>query len=84
MDIDDFKDLNDQYGHLVGDEVIKSVSRLLESEKYEGEFVARQGGDEFVALLPRATKEGIDKKALISSADDQLYLSKANGKNRTS
>lgn len=53
FDIDKFKRINDTYGHLVGDEVIKTIAHLTEEhiEQYEG-FVCRYGGEEFVAVLP--------------------------------
>ena len=57
-DIDFFKQLNDRYGHLVGDDVLRRVSRILTSSIRRGDVAARYGGDEFCLLLRGA---GIDK-----------------------
>jgi diguanylate cyclase (GGDEF)-like protein len=52
VDLDGFKDLNDRYGHLYGDNVLRSVGRRLLSISRDEDVIARYGGDEFVALLP--------------------------------
>jgi len=51
MDIDDFKRINDTYGHLVGDDVIKKVSRTIEQAVNDMGQVGRYGGDEFAIIL---------------------------------
>lgn len=58
FDIDKFKSVNDTYGHLAGDEVIKCIASVAEQciEKYNG-FVCRYGGEEFVAALPNMKLE---------------------------
>jgi len=53
FDIDYFKRINDQYGHLVGDQLLKCISRCLTNALGEQIFVARFGGEEFVAVLRR-------------------------------
>jgi diguanylate cyclase (GGDEF)-like protein len=50
IDVDYFKDLNDTYGHLCGDAILKSLSELLMSQKTGHELIARFGGEEFVFL----------------------------------
>lgn len=55
LDIDYFKKLNDTYGHLVGDDVLKATSALLAKEVSSGEIVARYGGEEFAVILPEST-----------------------------
>lgn len=53
MDLDHFKDLNDQYGHAHGDAVLSMVARTLrDTLRCSGDMVARYGGEEFIALLP--------------------------------
>jgi len=56
LDIDDFKAINDQFGHGVGDAVLKEVATLCRSVLREFDTLARYGGEEFVALLPGSTK----------------------------
>jgi len=52
FDIDKFKQINDQYGHQAGDQVLASISRVTRSQIRESEHFARFGGDEFMLLLP--------------------------------
>lgn len=52
FDLDQFKAMNDTYGHAAGDEVIQSFSKTLQSLVPDGSVVARAGGDEFAVLLP--------------------------------
>lgn len=51
-DIDHFKDINDTYGHQIGDEVIKFVAFLMKHHTVESEIVARIGGEEFAIIIP--------------------------------
>jgi diguanylate cyclase len=52
MDIDNFKDLNDQYGHVFGDMVIKAIARRLQLNCRDGIAAYRYGGEEFALLVP--------------------------------
>ena len=58
VDIDHFKAVNDTYGHLVGDEVLRDVARVLQREARTVDVVARYGGEEFVVMLPETGEEG--------------------------
>jgi diguanylate cyclase (GGDEF)-like protein len=55
LDIDYFKLINDQYGHSVGDEVLKQQTQILQGFSRDGDLVARTGGEEFVLLLKDVT-----------------------------
>jgi diguanylate cyclase (GGDEF)-like protein len=52
VDLDEFKLINDRYGHLQGDEVLRSLGKIFRSHLREIDVVCRFGGDEFVVLLP--------------------------------
>ena len=53
LDIDHFKRLNDQHGHMVGDQVLKAFARCLTGVFRETDFIGRFGGEEFAAILPQ-------------------------------
>jgi diguanylate cyclase (GGDEF)-like protein len=126
LDIDNFKQINDTYGHLQGDEVLREVARVLRQSSREIDEPARYGGEEMAVALPQTDLEGayqfaervrrriealalplpdgddgvlrvtasfgaaslasaggVDKDALVASADAALYQAKRGGKNRT-
>ena len=52
IDIDEFKSINDLYGHLIGDTVLTNFSKVMETGLRAGDYVGRWGGEEFVVILP--------------------------------
>ncbi len=121
VDIDFFKKVNDNFGHSIGDEVIKMVAKVYQEFVRKSDLVARYGGEEFCIVLPGATAEeaydmaelvrfsvqadskdqfidgphvsasfGVSSiksgaenyEVLINEADEALYFSKENGRNR--
>lgn len=57
LDIDNFKNINDTYGHPVGDDILRQLADLLKRSARESDTVARFGGEEFIILMPRTTVE---------------------------
>jgi diguanylate cyclase (GGDEF)-like protein len=120
LDVDHFKAVNDCYGHLAGDHILKEISDLLKNEIRNSDYIVRYGGEEFIIVLPEipianavALSERIKDKIemttfrfedsrikltisigissfstnktsyeLIREADEMLYISKNNGRNR--
>ncbi|MGE7020698.1 sensor domain-containing diguanylate cyclase [Solibacillus cecembensis] len=117
LDIDFFKKVNDTFGHIVGDVVLRKLAELLKTALRPQDFLARYGGEEFVIIFPNANEiEALnmaqflnkmvqqanwsevgsltislgvatcEKKctitSLIAAADEALYASKRNGRNR--
>ncbi len=55
IDIDNFKNVNDNFGHSTGDDVLRDFGRLLRSKLYENDVIGRYGGEEFSVLLPETS-----------------------------
>lgn len=68
VDVDNFKQINDQHGHLLGDRVLQEVARRLVRCVRDGDCVTRFGGDEFVVLL-----EGVTGRAEIQPIKDRIH-----------
>jgi len=121
IDIDDFKSINDQYGHTMGDEVLQKIAAAMAAEMRQDDVIARWGGEEFIIMFPNTDQEqakvaasriktaaesieveSIEKQKvctvsigitsydglseiipdLLKQADEALYVSKLNGKDR--
>jgi diguanylate cyclase (GGDEF)-like protein len=63
LDVDFFKKINDQWGHMLGDKVLCAISDVIRQEARGGDLVARVGGEEFVVMLPDTGLEGADLMA---------------------
>lgn len=58
IDCDNFKSVNDSYGHSFGDKFLQTIADILEAEKRDEDIVARYGGDEFTVILPECDENG--------------------------
>jgi diguanylate cyclase (GGDEF)-like protein len=76
MDIDHFKEYNDHYGHLQGDECLRHVAQTLRGVlRRPADTLARYGGEEFAALLPRTDRNGAAAVAnAFHAAIDRLHI----------
>jgi diguanylate cyclase (GGDEF)-like protein len=63
IDIDDFKTINDRFGHPAGDDVLRQTGKLLRQSLRKSDFIARYGGEEFTVLLPRTNGAGAYRAA---------------------
>jgi diguanylate cyclase len=64
FDIDNFKSINDRFGHLAGDKILIEVSQLIEKTIRSTDTIVRWGGDEFIILLPAITLSQAQKVAI--------------------
>jgi len=90
MDIDNFKQINDNYGHDVGDLVIIKLASILSSHIREADITARFGGDEFVLLLPQTEteeaflvaekiREVVEKSVISVNEEDSIHFTVSMG-----
>lgn len=63
VDVDNFKNINDTYGHLTGDTVLKEISNIFKAHTRSNDTIAVWGGDEFVFVLPNTDQNGAKKFA---------------------
>jgi diguanylate cyclase len=84
-DIDHFKNFNDSYGHLLGDEVLKRVTQVMHQQVKGGDFVARYGGEEFMIMLPDTPLQGgMIVAEAIRNAVEHIVLVRRSTKERLS
>ena len=80
IDVDLFKQINDSYGHTVGDSVLRGVALALQRNLRKVDMVARYGGEEFVAVLPRITRaEAVEVAEKLRAAVASTPLAQAPG-----
>ena len=74
FDLDNFKEINDRYGHAMGDQVLQETALALKTSMRPGDLVARIGGDEFAAIAPGLTLRQSESrmKAVLESIATQL------------
>jgi diguanylate cyclase (GGDEF)-like protein len=63
LDIDHFKEVNDRYGHLVGDDVLRELAKLVGANIRSTDIFARYGGEEFMVIVPETDAEGAEEMA---------------------
>jgi two-component system cell cycle response regulator len=90
LDIDHFKRINDERGHLVGDGVLRQIGGLIEASVRTVDIAARYGGEEFVLILPETSQDGgiifaeriresIERYPFDASSDEPLHLTASIG-----
>ncbi|MBM7648193.1 diguanylate cyclase (GGDEF)-like protein [Bacillus ectoiniformans] len=63
LDVDHFKKVNDTWGHLAGDQILRELAKIMESEAGKADTVARYGGEEFIIILPAKDEVAAKRKA---------------------
>ena len=83
IDLDLFKNVNDTYGHICGDEVLREVARLLERQTRQTDITARYGGEEFGIILPETHYEDAYKvgEKLRKAVCDEIFTDRSNNQN---
>jgi len=75
LDLDEFKNVNDTYGHKAGDKMLREVAHLIAGQLREYDFLARSGGDEFVALVQEVVGSQVEDLCMrIESAVSKFSL----------
>jgi diguanylate cyclase (GGDEF)-like protein/putative nucleotidyltransferase with HDIG domain len=79
MDIDDFKVINDKYGHSIGDRLLASVAGVIRRELRQMDMLTRYAGDEFVAIMPMASRTMANHVAdrMRNAVEEQLFSVRA-------
>jgi len=79
MDIDDFKIVNDQYGHSIGDRLLASVAGVVRRELRQMDILTRYAGDEFVAIMPMASSKmaASISERMRNAVEEQLFSVRA-------
>jgi diguanylate cyclase (GGDEF)-like protein len=73
FDLDNFKKINDKYGHLKGDEVLKKVSNIIKNSFREYDIIGRMGGDEFLAIVFENKKNLKSKLNIIREKIESIF-----------
>ena len=63
FDIDNFKEINDEYGHLVGDEILEEITQVIRKANRSADIFARYGGEEFIIMTPATGIDGARQHA---------------------
>ncbi|WP_243450305.1 GGDEF domain-containing protein [Desulfosporosinus sp. Sb-LF] len=77
LDLDHFKRINDTYGHDQGDFVLKSVARLIKQSVRDSDFVGRFGGEEFIVVMPGATRitaHSVAERIRLTIENERLWI----------
>lgn len=83
IDIDDFKIINDTYGHVFGDEVLVTLCEIMKSEINNTDIIARYGGEEFIIIFKNSDQKDIEKKLKVIAEKFKSFSMKRKNKKFT-